>query len=160
VSNSAARGPWKAASVRYAAVLRAEMVRTGTTPRQLATALGVSNTAVGYYCQARYLPRPEIAIAIADILRSEPLGKLATSGRIIRCAQCGRETIRGQTGRRYCSDACRARANRKGTPVHLSGIQAAVDAFCHECELEGVCRTPACTIQPFSPLPLARRKWA
>ncbi len=155
-----ARGPWKAGTVRYAAILRAEMARTGMTRMSLSVPLGVSPTAIGYYCQARYLPRPEIAVRIAEILDSHELAKMVTVGRIIRCVECGRERLRGTTRRRFCSDACRSKAHKGMVDLPLSGIQAAVDAFCMECEPEGVCRTPGCTIQPFSPLPLARRTWA
>jgi hypothetical protein len=71
--------------------------------------------------------------------------------------QCGRERWRGQTRRRYCSDECRLIAHALGVQPSLSGIQAAVDQFCRACEPEGVCRMPSCQLQPFSPLPLARR---
>jgi len=133
------------------------LARTGMSRTELGRAVGVSATAVGYYCQARYLPRPEIACAVAEVLCSEPLAGMATAGAVIRCAMCGRERFRGQTRRRYCGDECRSRAHATGIPAEVSGIQAAVDIFCRECEPEGVCRMHGCQIQPFSPLPLTRR---
>jgi len=153
-------GPWRHATVRYSAVLRAEMARNGITPKQLAARLAVTPSAVGYYLQARYLPRPEIASAIAEILCSEPLSKMTTIGAVIRCSRCGRERFRGQTRRRFCSDLCRSRAWAEGGPPPTTGIQAAVDLFCAACEPERVCRDASCVLQPFSPLPLARRRFA
>jgi DNA-binding XRE family transcriptional regulator len=148
---------WKATSVRYAAVLRAELARTGMSRNELARRVGVSSTAVGYYCQSRYLPRPEIGVLMADALCSGELVRMATAGAVIRCAQCGRERFRGTTRRRYCSDECRRIAHELGVKAPVSGIQAAVDLFCRDCEPEGVCRTHRCQLQPFSPLPLTRR---
>jgi len=151
-------GAWKAAAVRYSAVLRTELARTGMTRTELGRRVGVTSTAVGFYCQARYLPRPEIAAAIAEALCSEQLSKMTTTGAVIRCDHCGRERFRGTSRRRYCSDICRTRAHEGGDwKPALSGIQAGVDQFCRDCEPEGVCRMPACQLQPFSPLPLARR---
>lgn len=150
-------GPWRATAVRYAAILRAEMARTGMTRLQLAVAVGVSGAAVGQWRQAHYLPRPEYAALVADALCSEPLARLITAGRVIRCEMCGRERLRGQTRRRYCSQECRYRAHAEGVTRPLTGVQAAVDAFCMACEPEGVCRTPSCQLQPFGPLPLSRR---
>ena len=148
---------WKAVSIRYAAVLRAELARTGMSRSELGRRIGVSSTAVGYYCQARDLPRPEIGVLVADALCSGELARMATAGAVIRCAQCGRERFRGQTRRRYCSDECRRIASELGVTAPVSGIQAAVDLFCRDCEPEGVCRTHRCQLQPFSPLPLTRR---
>jgi DNA-binding XRE family transcriptional regulator len=152
-----ASGPWKAAAIRYSAALRSELARTGMTRTELGRRVGVSSTAIGYYAQARYLPRPEIAAAVAEALCSEPLARLTTAGSMIRCDHCGRERFRGQTRRRYCGDECRRMASVLGVPAAVSGIQSAVDQFCRACEPEGVCRMPSCQLQPFSPLPLARR---
>jgi DNA-binding XRE family transcriptional regulator len=152
-------GAWKSAAVRYSVVLRSELARTGMTRTELARRVGVTSTSVGFYCRAAYLPRPEIAAAVAEALCSEPLSKMTTAGAVIRCDNCGRERFRGTSRRRYCGETCRSQANsRKGGATQpTSGIQFAVDQFCRACEPEGVCRMPACQLQPFSPLPLARR---
>ena len=150
-------GAWRSAAVRYSAVLRAELARTGMTRTELGRRVGVTSTAVGFYCRANYLPRPEIAAAIAEALCSEPLSKMTTVGAVIRCDNCGRERYRGTSRRRYCGEACRYAAHEKGVTKPIDRIQHAVDQFCHACEPEGVCRMAACELQPFSPLPLARR---
>ena len=155
-----ASGPGKAAAIRYSAALRVELARTGMTRTELGRRVGVTATALGFYCQARYLPRPEIACALAEVLCSEPLSKMTTAGAVIRCARCGRERFRGSTRRRFCSDACRSRAWETGTGKAIASIQSALDIFCRDCEPEGVCRMAACPLQPFSPLPLARRAMA
>ena len=155
--NRYSSGPWKAAAVRYSAALRDEMDRRGMNSITLARAIGVSCTAVGYYRQARYIPRPEIAGKIAEALTSTRLAGMTTMGAVIRCDQCGRERFRGTTRRRYCSNECRTVANQLGLKQPVSQIQSAVDLFCRACEPEGVCRTAGCQLQPFSPLPLARR---
>ena len=148
---------YQRAAVTYSAALRLALRERNMTRTQLARAVGVSPEAAGNYLRASYIPRPDIADAIAHVLVSPRLAELASSGRRIRCAICGRATWRGQTRRRYCSKDCweKSRINSsQSIPPGHSIIQAAVDAFCGSCEPEGVCRTPECALQPFSPLPL------
>lgn len=144
---------YQRAAVRFATILRTEMRARSLTRDALAAKVGVSGTMIGYYTRARYLPRPDIAEKLADVLDSDALAKSAAEGRRIRCAVCGRTTWRGVTRRRYCSDECWA----KGKDLHPNGAtaeRAAIDAFCMGCEPGGLCRTPDCVLQPFSPLPL------
>jgi hypothetical protein len=158
ISPKYASGTWQAAAIRYSVILRAELARNGMTRKELGRRIGVTGTAVGYYCQARYLPHPDIASGIADALCSETLAKMTTTGAVIRCQHCGRERFRGTTRRKYCSVGCRQAASAGGTVKVVSGIQTAVDQFCHDCEPEGVCRDVACALQPFSPLATARSR--
>lgn len=144
---------YQRAAVVFSAALRLALRTQDVTRTDLARRVGVSPEAVSNYLRARYLPRPDIADAIADVLVSPRLSQLASTGRLIRCAMCGRATWRGQTKRRYCSNQCWDKS-RTNLPPGQSATQAAIDAFCGACEPEGVCRTPECPLQPFSPLPL------
>lgn len=145
-----------AACVAYGTALRAAMTRRKVTRRELADAVGVSTTMIGFYRTARYLPRPEIAVLLAEYLNDVRLSELCLAGAVVRCDFCGREVIRGGSRRRYCSVACRSKAHAVGVTPPTPAVQAAVDQFCRECEPEGACRTAGCPLQPFSPLPLAR----
>lgn len=141
------------ATVAYSVALRDAMHRRGVLSRVLAEAVGVSRNAVCFYREGRYLPRPDVAGRIAEYLDAPELHKLASSGRRIRCVTCGRTVLRGKTRRRYCSAEC-WRAVARNPPLAENAERAAIDAYCRGCEPEGVCRTPACPLQPFSPLPL------
>jgi transcriptional regulator with XRE-family HTH domain len=154
---SAARSPeYQRAAVAFSARLRATMRARGVTRNGLAAEIGVTGTMIGFYCRANYMPRPDIGVRIADFLDDPTLATLAANGRQIRCAICGRLTWRGVTRRRYCSSECWAKS-RDAVPDGASAPQAAIDAFCLGCEPEGMCRTPECPLQPFSPLPLMQQ---
>lgn len=144
---------YQRAAVAFSARLRLSMRARAVTRNGLAEAIGVTGTMVGFYCRASYMPRPDVGVRIAEFLADPELARLAANGRKIRCAVCGRVTWRGVTRRRYCSADCWSKA-RALTPKGASGPQVAIDAYCLGCEPEGMCRTPECPLQPFSPLPL------
>lgn len=149
---SGRRSPeYQRAAVAYSARLRHMMRLRGMTRSELAVAVGVSGPTVSNWARAYYIPRPDLGTRVAEILDDARLAELAANGRKIRCAVCGRTTWRGVTRRRYCSYECWSKGASR---VESSAAQAAIDAFCFGCEPEGLCRTPECALQPFSPLPL------
>jgi len=145
---------YQRAAVSYAARLRGLMEKRGLSRVQLARQLGISPAAVGMWVKARNLPNAAMGERLAEVLADNGLEPIARRGRTIACAVCGRTVFRGATRRRYCGEGCWTRAARKGAPPGYSLERAAIDAFCHECEPDGVCRTPTCVLQPLSPLPL------
>lgn len=142
---------YQRAAVAYSARLRHMMRQRGMTRTELAKAIGVSAATIGNYMRCYYMPRPDLGKLVAEVLDDTRLEELAANGRKIRCAVCGRTTWRGVTRRRYCSFECWSKG---ASGVETSAPQAAIDAFCFGCEPEGLCRTPECALQPFSPLPL------
>ena len=75
------------------------------------------------------------------------------------CRVCRRPFRRGRTRQAYCGAVCRT-AHHKGvrTLPMLDPRQAAIDAMCRGCELEGECRDTVCALRAFSPLPIYRRR--
>jgi hypothetical protein len=73
----------------------------------------------------------------------------------LRLAQ--RRTRRaGQTGDGRTAEAAR-RQLRSGLALadeRARLVESAIGAMCHDCEPDGLCRTAACALRPFSPLPL------
>jgi hypothetical protein len=62
----------------------------------------------------------------------------------------------GQTGDGRTAEAAR-RQLRSGLALadeRARLLESAIGAMCHDCEPEGLCRTAACALRPFSPLPL------
>jgi hypothetical protein len=132
------------------------------------------------------LPRLDLAVRLADALNWPALIELVREGRTGTCERIGCDrTFITETGRsrRYCSPVCQrlahdygvgsAHARRKKlggeqAELHLQAAEGraaleelgelrdAVAAMCNDCEPEGLCRTPTCSLRVVSPLPLAR----
>lgn len=66
----------------------------------------------------------------------------------------------GQTGdgRRRYQALARLRSGIRIAEQRAAELQDAIAAMCADCEPEGLCRTPACPLRGFSPLPMARHE--
>lgn len=143
--------PRSPAHARFGSYLRKRMESRGMRTRaELADALGVSATMVGYWRAGRYLPTPEIAERMAEYLDDERLLVYVTQARTRRCGNCGRTFDAMQTRATYCTMDCQRRAHTsKGKK--FDPRQAAIDEMCAGCEPQGICRDDSCALRPFSP---------
>lgn len=142
-------------SRRVAAQIRVAMDRRGRTTVDLARELGCSDTSVREWRNGSTTPTIEYAERLAELLSDDGILTLTREARTGRCAYlpCRRSFDRLANGqkRRYCSARCRDRAHDH-PERRADERQDAIDTFCRECEPEGICRTPACQLRPFSPL--------
>lgn len=145
---------------RFASYLRRAMEKRGLRTRvELADALGVSATMVGYWRAGRYLPTPEMATRLAEYLDDARILVYITQARTRRCGNCGRTFDQMQTRATYCSTDCQRRAHTP-TGKKFDPRQEAIDAMCRGCEPEGVCRDDSCALRPFSPFLVVTRRVA
>lgn len=127
------------------------METRGYTAAALGAAMGTSGTQISYWRNGVYIPPPDRAIELAEILDEPRIIKVVAEARIGRCPMCGKSFDRGQTRRAYCSKPCQVASNYK-SGVKPDDKQEAIDAMCRGCEPEGVCRDDGCALRPFSPL--------
>lgn len=130
-----------------------------TTRRELAEALGVSETMVGYWRAGRYLPTPEVAERMADYLDDARILVYVTQARTRRCGNCGRTFDAMQTRANYCTVHCQRQAHLLGGKK-FDARQQAIDEMCAGCEPEGICRDDSCALRPFSPFLVVTRRSA
>lgn len=117
----------------------------------LAAAMGVTPTMVGYWRMGRYLPSPDVADRLADVLIDSRIRVYVMQARTRRCGNCDRTFDAMQTRAKYCTADCQRAAHTK-TGRKFDARQEAIDAMCRGCEPEGMCRDDACALRPFSPL--------
>ena len=160
--------PRRKSAERFGVVLREAMAKHRIGQIPLAKQTGCAPSAVASWRNGHNLPRLETAMRLAAALGDDRLTSIVRDARSADCETCGRPFLNeGGSPKRYCEPACAkvAAALRSGRPTrerailaerHLRRYRAAVDAYCGECEPEGLCRDVDCLLRPVSPLPLAR----
>lgn len=152
--------PRSPAHARFASYLRKRMEARGMRTRsELAEALGVTATMVGYWRAGRYLPTPEVAERMAEYLDDARILVYVTQARTRRCGNCGRTFDAMQTRANYCTVHCQ-RAAHTSKGKKFDARQAAIDEMCAGCEPEGICRDDSCALRPFSPFLVVNRRIA
>lgn len=145
----ASQVPVPPAHARFAARLRFLMERDGLTRSQLAAAVDVSPTMIGYLRYGRYLPSMAVLDRLDAVFGDVFLRRTVTEARTGRCP-CGATYDREQSRRRYCSPRCQRTAHLKGGRK-FDARQDAIDAMCRGCEPDAICRDDGCALRPFSP---------
>jgi transcriptional regulator with XRE-family HTH domain len=148
----------------FAVELRRALERRNVTQRSLAETVGVSCRQVWYWTSARSLPYVATATRIADALEAGQLVEIVRAARTAVCRNCGRKIVSetSNMSRRYCDEACRRLAVKKGRQGRVPDardrkialLTAAVDRMCRACEPAGVCADGACPLRLVSPFPL------
>lgn len=129
------------------------MARHNRSGRDVGDAMGVSFSVVSQWARGVQVPSIERGEQLAAYLHDKSIATLTRKARTGRCAYmpCSRTFDRIMLRREFCSDRCRRLGNR--TPdARREPWQEAIDAFCNECEPEGICRTADCQLRAFSPL--------
>ena len=150
--------------MRVAAVLRQAMELRGVRRVDLARALDITPTMVGFWLRGQYLPSMDRAEAMAAILDAPAILFLTHQASIGTCRVCLAPFRRirndARTRRSFCSMDC-FRAFHKGVSAKVRPpAEAAIAAFCRGCEPEGLCRTEDCALRAFSPLMFKARRVA
>lgn len=140
------------AKVRVSAAIRQALVRRGMKRVDLARAIGVSPTMAGYWLQGRYLPTLNRAAHMADVLDAPLILLTARTASVGSCRVCTRPFARNASRRAYCSVRCRLDYHKGVRAAARPASEQAIEAFCHGCEPEGICRTEECPLRAFSPL--------
>jgi DNA-binding XRE family transcriptional regulator len=156
-------------------MFKATIIARGLTSREVARRLGYTETTVSAWARGEKMPLHQSAVAVAELLDRPALADKSLAVRTKECLICHRAFVDMGKYRKgkYCSDRCNkaanARRSRGVTRVRedlakkrLRIYQDTVDAYCRECEPEGVCRTPECPIQEagLSPLRVERARVA
>lgn len=148
--------------------------RRGVSVAFIAERIDVSRAVVREWRQGRFVPRPDTARRLGELLEWPALTELVLEARRGNCQTCGAEFINETSGpRRYCDNKnCRPvrLKSRRGVPVALRAdaaertVNSLVDGMlvyfqsvakmCGTCEPEGVCRMASCPLRSVSPLPL------
>lgn len=154
-------------AVRFGHELQRAMKARGVGLRTIAAATGMGRNAIHNWRDGRNLPRIESCRKIAEALEWP---RLATLGEDLRRRVCPVDQRpflddSGSDNRVYCSASCQrvTEKMRTGSTVdkraanaerRLTVHQAAVAAYCAECEPGGRCVTAECALRPVSPLTL------
>lgn len=152
-------------TMRVAGAIHRRMRERGLTRRyQVAEAIGVTPTMVGYWLSGRYLPSLEKAAELADHLDGPEILFLVRQASVGTCRVClapfTRITGNTRTRREYCNIECQ-RAYHKGVSAKSKHpAELAIADYCAGCEPEGLCRTPDCPLRAYSPFVYVARRVA
>lgn len=150
---------------RLRAELKRRLAEDGRSWVELSEASGLSADTLWSIRSGRGMPLHETVVAIADALGLEGMIEMSLDLRRRPCDVCG--TVYVDMSRRrarlYCTKRClvlaRLRRNRGSRARkamvdrhRLEEFQAAVVAYCHGCEPQGICRDDECALRPVSPL--------
>lgn len=152
----------------FASTLRNAIAVRGMSAADLRRATGINETTLHHWLTGTRMPTLARADRLADVLMDERVATSAAKALERRCARCRRQfyaDARNRNHTRYCGKACRmavhrARARRTepaARKIRTASMERAIADYCRACEPSGVCRTAACPLRPFSPLPLATR---
>ena len=157
-----------AARQRWTPMLRRAMNERRVLQSDLAASIGVDPSTVHDWMHARGFPMLALSQAVAEALSRPALHAVAIELRTKVCVDCGAsfvdsgKQLKAKYCGRRCQDSASAVRSRKGRDAlnYLNGRRLAlyrrtVDAFCWDCEPEGICRNAECPIQVsrLSPLP-------
>jgi endogenous inhibitor of DNA gyrase (YacG/DUF329 family) len=145
------------------------MKRRNVTRTQLGAMVDASPDSVTSWMVGRWFPTYRTAQRVAYALESEHLLNLARRIRTRECEHCGKTFVSTGKGTpaRWCSPRCRnhrwdvrshkvrAEEKRERNGRELAVYRRAVEAFCWQCEPDGLCRMAECELRNVSPLRLA-----
>jgi len=143
---------------QFGALLSESMQRRGITKRKLERQLKVTRTTINFWLLGSVMPSPDNA-SLLSLLCDEPkLLSLTVKARTRMCLNpyCKKTFVASNLRRSYCSYDCarlsRKIGKKKKPDAQVNSMQAAINAFCRDCVDDGVCRTPACPLRPFTPM--------
>jgi hypothetical protein len=149
--------------------LRSELVKAlnadGRPMVQIAADAGLAVDTIFAVRKGRGLPLHQTVLAICEEVGADHIVAMSIEMREKPCAICGSRFVdmSRRLNRTYCTTRCltlrrqrllrdnRAREAMVGRN-RLEMYQAAVVAYCHGCEPQGICRDGECSLRPVSPL--------
>lgn len=151
----------------FSAELKRAMTTRRMTRPDIVKATGACSTLAKRWIDGDAYPDHDTVVVLGEALHWPSLVARSIEDRTGTCVACGGPTFttRGSRRPRFCGPVCtrrvadRVRNGRR--KQHSLGVvtsqrdrlREAVEAFCRDCEPEGICRDEECRLRGVSPLP-------